>query len=362
MNSNIEHLNDKEKEEIQKKFINKYKEVFDLLEKCHIIDHTQLEFFTNLSDRTSRRFTNEYLKRRVVKIDGKITILDKGDEKYKIASESDEVYKELIDTLPRCQSTILKLKNRAFYLLNSTNREISVSSPKLDNAYLRAIEYKLRKESDLRETDAIKYSIFYYTRKTREYTDRESENVLDIIDENNNVIDRSKAFYDLMESNLVLSGYNPDVFFERFIINKIEHLNDIVVVHLNYVFKDTTAKQIPGHIDTLLATFELLKYNNYKNFKDKDLKFNLQIYSTSCLNVAAVDKAITHGRRIFHFYSYLLKDQVFKDKTKDKTKGKTEGKASKKERELFLYYKRLFNEYDKYFIYDEQDKMFKKYY
>ena len=77
MSSNkIKHLSDKEKEEMQMKFIKRYQVVFDLLERCHMINHTQLEFFTGLSERTSRRFANEYLERRVVKINEKITILD----------------------------------------------------------------------------------------------------------------------------------------------------------------------------------------------------------------------------------------------------------------------------------------------
>lgn len=348
MNSNkIKHLNDKEKEEMQKKFINKYKGVFDLLERCHMINHTELEFFTGLSERTSRRFANEYLERRVVKIDSKITILDK----------SDEIYKELIEKLNRGQNTLLKLKNRAFTLLKSTNKEISVSSTKLDNAYLRAVEYKLRKESDLNETNDMKDSIFYYIREVKILDDRELNKTkkkasLDIIDKDNNVIDRDKAYYNLMQSLLITYGYNPDVFFDKFIIKQIEHLSDTAVVHVNYVFKDTTTKQIAGHIDILLATFELLKYNNYKNFKDKDLKFNLQIYSTTCLNVAAVEKAIKHGDRIFHYNYHVLAEQVFPDKIK----------INKQYRKLFLYYKRLFNDSDKYFIYDEQYKRFKIYY
>lgn len=66
--------------------------------------------FTGLSERTSRRFANEYLERRVVKINDKITILDKEDERYKSAVKADEIYKELIEKLPRGQNTLLKLK------------------------------------------------------------------------------------------------------------------------------------------------------------------------------------------------------------------------------------------------------------
>ena len=59
MNSNInkneiiiESLNETEKAEMQMKFINKYKDIFELLEKCHVINHTELTFFADLSERT----------------------------------------------------------------------------------------------------------------------------------------------------------------------------------------------------------------------------------------------------------------------------------------------------------------------
>lgn len=344
------HLSDKEKEEMQMKFIKRYQVVFDLLEKCHMINHTQLEFFTGLSERTSRRFANEYLERRVVKINDKITILDKEDDRYKSAGKADEIYKELIEKLPRGQNTLLKLKNRAFNLLGSTNREISASSTKLDNANLRAIEYKLRKESDLKETENIKKYLLGGVRLTRDKKFSKG-----ILDKNNNVINKDRAYYDLMYSNLVMKGYNPQVFLNKFIINKIKiENNSTALIYVNYVFKDTTPKQIPSHIDTLLASFELLKDLNYRKFKTNniDLKFILQIYSTTCLNVAAIEKAILNEYRVFNNNYYSIEHQVFPDRSEITTKRSN----------LDVYYERLFNKTNKYFIYDEQDKRFKIYY
>lgn len=151
-NETIRSLNEHEKAEIQMKFINKYKEIFYLLERCKIINHTELAFFANISERTARRFTNEYLDRRIVKINNKITTLNKKNKLYSKVSSDDEIYKELIEKLPRKKAILLRLKNKSFYLLNSDNREIKVSNNKINNSLCRAVEYKLRKESDIDAT------------------------------------------------------------------------------------------------------------------------------------------------------------------------------------------------------------------
>ena len=48
----------------------------------------------------------------------------------------------------------------------------------------------------------------------------------DEINKNNNIIDANRARYELMQSSLVLKGYNPQVFFDKFIINKIKTENN----------------------------------------------------------------------------------------------------------------------------------------
>lgn len=354
MNSNInkneiiiESLNETEKAEMQMKFINKYKDIFELLEKCHVINHTELTFFADLSERTARRFTNNYLDRRVVKINNKITVLNKDNEHYLKALTKDEIYKELIEKLPRRKATLLRLKNRAFYILNSDNRELKISTKKLDNSLARAIEYKLRKESDLDEFVEMKDFINKYIRETINESDKNTG----ILDENNKII-ATENLYKLVQGGLLRQGYDPNVFFEKIILKKLEIIDNTTVAHINYIFKDYSDGQIGRDIEILLATFELLIFKDYKNMSTRNLKFNLQIYSTTSLNVAHIEKTIKHSRRTMNFNYQTIEDQVLQEvNNKPKEGGK-----------MYLFYTKLFNQDNKYFIYDEKNKCFKLYY
>lgn len=302
MKSNTK-LTRSQKKELQLKFIEKYKDLFELLLACSVIDQKLLPLFLDKSERTIRRWINEHLEENI---------------------EEEQIYKELIKKVKYKQRSILKLTDRGYYLLGyKDNKEMSkLSNRIISNGVERAMKYYLSKRSDIQLKNDI-------------------ENFIT----------------DTLKYNIGINEYDPRNFFKKFTLEKIEEKENNLNIYVHWVFTDNYNIEIGPCTEEILATFEYLILNGYKGWKynenedvNKKLNIKLKVYSIDSLNITAFERATKHHKRTIINYS------IVHDNKRIFPNGKI------RIGDMDMYYFAIFNQEDKFYILNEKDKEFVCYY
>lgn len=322
MNTNERSLSEKQKKILQEKFIKKHQRLFDLLAYCHIVDMAIIHKVLNVSERTVRKWINEQTQKEIEKdLDGKPV-------------KKEKIYNTLLkktptDNNPYYSKYKISLTDRAYYLMDLEPCENKRKTQKqLKNAEDKIMEFTIKQNRD----DELEKEI-------REFIDinKDKAAVKDYYIE----YDAEKLF-----KNVVITGVQVDD----------NEINANVIIPFTHNYDDT----IGDITERVLSIFEILIADNFRDWgKQKDNKYimelniDLKIISTDGLNVTALERATKHHRRQYGG-GFIHNKGRFKDKSDYERK--------LRKNNMDIYYLTIFNQINKYYIFNTENGEITKYY